>query len=422
MSNQSCTWYVFVLILSRPTDRLTKVDQLLRHVLEFEGNVVRLGGRTQDQDKIKARTLYEVRKSKNFQIQNQSIGRAKKQVEFIRRAMQELLLPLRSDIIAPSTFLKYGLINEKQCLSFSSGSAGWVSTENEQRDPSNEIRHWLGRDNLEPVQYTSDEFLEYEEEDLELEQLQEIEAEFLGGENAATQDFDDSLRGEFMGIHRKIDAREPYDVSQGEVDAALRKDDVWTLPSHTRVAVYAHLKKQLLDAIQNQFNTYYSQYLHYQNSIKLAAKERDAYILQEAKIVGMTTTGLAKYRSLVASVEPRILMIEEAAESLEGHIMIGCTRTIQQVILVGDHKQLHGSCAVKDLEGGDYNLAVSMFERLVKNNIPLTMLSQQRRMRPEIRQLIKPIYGDELQDHPLVYGREGVRGMGGKNVSLIGLE
>jgi helicase required for RNAi-mediated heterochromatin assembly 1 len=43
-------------------------------------------------------------------------------------------------------------------------------------------------------------------------------------------------------------------------------------------------------------------------------------------------------------------------------------------------------------------LNVSLFERLT-NFLPYCQLTEQRRMRPEIRKLLKPIYGDLLTDH-----------------------
>lgn len=46
------------------------------------------------------------------------------------------------------------------------------------------------------------------------------------------------------------------------------------------------------------------------------------------------------------------------------------------------------------------------------NDLPYTRLSHQRRMRPEIRMLINPIYSDPpLEDHPDVFKYPPVRGM-----------
>lgn len=76
-----------------------------------------------------------------------------------------------------------------------------------------------------------------------------------------------------------------------------------------------------------------------------------------------------------------------------------------------DHQQLRPSTAVHEL-AENHALGVSLFERLVKNSFPFTRLSHQRRMRPEIRSLINPIYIDPpLDDHPDVFIYPPIRGM-----------
>lgn len=55
-----------------------------------------------------------------------------------------------------------------------------------------------------------------------------------------------------------------------------------------------------------------------------------------------------------------------------------------------------------------------MFERLVRNKVEFSHLKCQRRMIPEIRRALKPIY-EELEDHPSVLDRIPIPGMGGVN-------
>jgi helicase required for RNAi-mediated heterochromatin assembly 1 len=96
--------------------------------------------------------------------------------------------------------------------------------------------------------------------------------------------------------------------------------------------------------------------------------------------------------------------------------------TLEHLILVGDHQQLQAHANVAALEQAPYNLAVSMFERLVNNCVGFTMLNKQRRMIPEVRKLLciapKPFY-ENLHDHPSVLdrveNRPHVPGMGGRD-------
>lgn len=159
-----------------------------------------------------------------------------------------------------------------------------------------------------------------------------------------------------------------------------------------------------------QFRKLVAAYTKNCEDLRIGKWERDHLILRKARIIGMTATGLSKYRALISSVKPKTILIEEAAEVIEAPIAVACLDSLQHMILVGDHQQLKGQCAVQDLEGEPFHLDVSMFERLVKNKIGYVTLRRQRRMVPEIRRLLEPIYG-ELQDHQSVFRRPKVPGM-----------
>lgn len=134
-------------------------------------------------------------------------------------------------------------------------------------------------------------------------------------------------------------------------------------------------------------------------------------------VIGVTTTGFSKYRALVASLKPRTILIEEAAEALEAPVIATCVETLQNLILIGDHQQLRPHTRNKELEDGPYYLNISLFERMIKNKVEFTQLQSQRRMIPEVRRLIEPIYGDGvIKDHPDVLSsahRPAVPGMKG---------
>lgn len=127
------------------------------------------------------------------------------------------------------------------------------------------------------------------------------------------------------------------------------------------------------------------------------------------KVIGCTTTGLAKYRGMLSALQPRTLLVEEAAETLEANVISGMFDSLEHLILVGDHQQLQASCNIQALGLAPYNLSVSMFERLVKNSTGFTMLNRQRRMIREVRELLciqpQPFY-ENLHDHPSVLDRE----------------
>ena len=123
--------------------------------------------------------------------------------------------------------------------------------------------------------------------------------------------------------------------------------------------------------------------------------------LREADLIGLTTTMAAKQNRLLSEVDAKILIVEEAAEVLEGHVVASLSKHTQHVILIGDHKQLRPKTNDHVL-ARDYQLDVSLFERLVRNGFPHVTLQWQHRMRPEISALVSShIYNGELNNAPV---------------------
>jgi len=176
-----------------------------------------------------------------------------------------------------------------------------------------------------------------------------------------------------------------------------REEDLWRLPLNLKKETYRqwlleahHEARQLLPEISRQLE---------RNALHRAALERDRKlkVLREMDFVGMTTTAVSKYQVLLKELRPEVVIVEEAAEVLEAHILTALHPRTQHVILIGDHQQLRPSTAVYRLSK-HFNLDISLFERLIKNGCEHVTLLQQRRMHPKISRLIRPLY-PELRDH-----------------------
>uniref|UniRef100_A0A3Q0SGU1 Zinc finger NFX1-type containing 1 n=1 Tax=Amphilophus citrinellus TaxID=61819 RepID=A0A3Q0SGU1_AMPCI len=127
-------------------------------------------------------------------------------------------------------------------------------------------------------------------------------------------------------------------------------------------------------------------------------------------VIGMTTTGAAKHRKALQEVRPRLVIVEEAAEVLEAHTITTLSQACQHLILIGDHQQLRPSATVYEL-AKNFNLEMSMFERLVNMGLPFVRLDYQHRMRPEIARLLTPHIYKELENHPSVLDYENIKGL-----------
>lgn len=117
---------------------------------------------------------------------------------------------------------------------------------------------------------------------------------------------------------------------------------------------------------------------------------------------------------LLQNASPDIILVEEAGEILESHVLTAMTPATKQLILIGDHQQLRpkvNNFALTVEKGDGYDLNRSMFERLILGGFPHTTLSSQHRMHPEISQLVRHLTYPNLQDAPKTQQRQPLRGL-----------
>lgn len=205
------------------------------------------------------------------------------------------------------------------------------------------------------------------------------------------------------------DTMNPY-----EFEKAIKRP--WKLSINQRWRMYRYFvqlfreeEKKLLCKEEQTFVELRKTYLREKQTV-------DRHILLHSEIIAMTTSGAARYQDVLKEVGPRVIIVEEAAEVLEAHIVATLNLNCEHLILIGDHKQLEPKPAVYEL-AEKYNLALSMFERMVNVGLPYVCLERQHRMRPEISQLVRPVY-ERLIDNENVLEYELVKGIE-KNVFFI---
>ncbi|XP_041334664.1 NFX1-type zinc finger-containing protein 1 isoform X2 [Pyrgilauda ruficollis] len=205
----------------------------------------------------------------------------------------------------------------------------------------------------------------------------------------------------------KVELRKVNTMTELEANAV---QDVWQLDLNSRWRLYRLWLQTYQGFIREDIRDHEEQYQEAARKLKELKLEQDLCILSSARIVGMTTTGAAKYRRILQYIEPRIVIVEEAAEVLEAHTITTLSSECQHLILIGDHQQLQPSANVYDL-AKNFNLEVSLFERLIKVDFPFVCLKYQHRMRPEIAQLISPHIYQKLENHPSVLEYENIKGV-----------
>jgi AAA domain len=188
----------------------------------------------------------------------------------------------------------------------------------------------------------------------------------------------------------------------------------WDLSLSERWRLYEEWRHQVLD-----FKTFSLFNIIHEFNDRLSEKQDilralDINVLNDARIVGVTTTGAAQYRDVLAHTDPGIVIIEEAGEVLEAHVLSSLRTSSKHLILIGDHKQLRPKtesyCLTTAAKKG-YNLDQSLFERLILSRLSSISLCVQHRMCPQISEFIRTQTYPSLIDHDTVFKRPHVKGV-----------
>ena len=193
---------------------------------------------------------------------------------------------------------------------------------------------------------------------------------------------------------------------------AAKFPEVWEMKTHDRVKALdgwkAEMSSERLEGVCES-GTAYNASLDQINAIYM---EKDLTVIRQKRIIACTTTAAAKYVKALQSIAPGVLLVEEAGEILESHILTALGPDTKQLILIGDHKQLrprvHHDLSVE--KGSGYDLNRSLFERLVLRGYPHDVLSQQHRMRPELSAIVRRLTYPDLIDAPSTQGRPNLQG------------
>lgn len=104
------------------------------------------------------------------------------------------------------------------------------------------------------------------------------------------------------------------------------------------------------------------------------------------------------------------MIVEEAAEILEGQLVAVIPPSVQHLIMIGDHKQLRPVVHYHRLKK-HHNLDLSMFERLINCKVPYKQLGFQCRMRDEIVDLLRElkIYSSLKTNHEVTFWHLTIR-------------
>ncbi|KAL9631181.1 MAG: hypothetical protein Q9164_006026 [Protoblastenia rupestris] len=192
-----------------------------------------------------------------------------------------------------------------------------------------------------------------------------------------------------------------------------------SMSSTERRRVYGHWVSRIRQDTIYHLEESIQQYAETDQKLQACNQEISLRCLQQAHVIGVTTSGLACNIDLLRRVQPKVLLCEEAGEILEAHTLTAFLPSIQHAILIGDHEQLRPQVqnyelSLENPRGEKYSLDKSTFERLITeatSAVPYDTLQKQRRMHPSISELIRRTLYSNLLDDEIVRDYPAVTGM-----------
>ncbi|CAK7215191.1 hypothetical protein SBRCBS47491_002399 [Sporothrix bragantina] len=173
---------------------------------------------------------------------------------------------------------------------------------------------------------------------------------------------------------------------------------------------FAELAQERIERVEELLR----QYNRNQEQLDDLFRQGQTEALRSKRIVGCTTTAAAMYHKIIRNAQPDVVLVEEAGEILESHVLTALSSSVKQLILIGDHKQLrprYNNYALTVEKGDGYNFNMSLFERLIRQGCTYTTLHKQHRMHQDISVFPRALTYPELLDAPSTLTRAEIIGL-----------
>ncbi|XP_033626581.1 NFX1-type zinc finger-containing protein 1-like [Asterias rubens] len=405
------------------------LDQFLEGILNFgEENLVRVGSRSKS----------EVLESRNLSYLKRHLGRPPKNMQQ-REVLEETEASLHETksaihcTLLKVAFAKTIIIQVEKLNNVMSNIHQQSFQKNKKRpeDPTTNLLNWLNVVDIDHESDSSDmsdsneekdEFIDVEDESARIQHERRIDDEddsrvseeqrkqnelSVLRQNAAYSTECKKRCGSNLESTPKEELKKDDMMSDRE---APRVTNVWSLTLSDRWRLYRLWVKKYIEEQEEMLTDYRISYDSLSKEIQAMKNNVDFEVLSKARVIGMTTTGAARCQSVLQLLGPRIVIVEEAAEVLEAHIITALAAKCQHLILIGDHQQLKPNPTVYRL-AKVFNMDTSLFERMINNGVPCQTLNHQHRMRPEISKLMKKHFYKNLHDDESVMDFDDIKGV-----------
>ncbi|KAK7753526.1 hypothetical protein SLS62_004601 [Diatrype stigma] len=191
-------------------------------------------------------------------------------------------------------------------------------------------------------------------------------------------------------------------------------EPIWNMEHPLRLEYIFRWRKEMVLATIEDVETPVQKYDAKQRIIDSLYNLGKLELLKSKRVIACTTTAAAMQQKLICAANPDVILVEEAGEILECHILASMAPSVKQLILIGDHKQLRPKAnnhALSVEKGAGFDLNRSLLERLILQGFEYTRLREQHRMHPDISCFPRALTYPDLEDGPKTMDRPMIEGL-----------
>ncbi|KAG8751519.1 hypothetical protein FRC14_007810 [Serendipita sp. 396] len=417
------------------------LDHLLQSVLKMgiTSKIARLGSHSNDED-LKQFSLEELEKSHSTSRRSQSINDAYGNLKVIERELSAVLKQLQGGPVSVKDRTEYmvlhfpdhnnHLIDPPSIVSsIRASEEGWIQAGS--RKPLKGLSHFefwkTGRDIVwleqahssikKKVKHRpSNSFAELEiEGGWDDDEIADLESEF--------GDLEEEKENGLQAFLKNAGVDTLPSIPSSSRTLGVLQDDplVWAMSRIERTCLAKSweegARQHFFSRSRSSFASLKTKYEHAKQQYEECRYQAKLRILSNVDIIGCTTTGAAKLTTLLSGTRPSVLLVEEAGQVLEAHILGSLVPSIEHVIMIGDPLQLRPTINNYSLSMDHYlgkqiyKFDQSTMERLDSAGMCMSQLSVQRRMRPEIASIARLTLYPHLEDNIRVTEYPAVRGL-----------
>lgn len=134
----------------------------------------------------------------------------------------------------------------------------------------------------------------------------------------------------FQTVHRNAENALKNWLNNGSIGhqqprtiSVLQEASLFSMSKAERKKLYAFWLKDIQDTIQEKLQTLNEAFKEAKAQLDKCYQEINLRCLQQAHVIGVTTTGLARNLNVLRRIRAKVLLCEEAGEVQEAHILTG---------------------------------------------------------------------------------------------------